>query len=88
LIGGGHARLEDLGSPMPGPFWIFFLFFPVSSLLFGAALADATMGTTTSAVAHMASVKSRIANLLMRLSWRLLLVRKRGINVIVEIAPN
>jgi hypothetical protein len=53
---------------MPGLFWIFFLFFPISSLPFVAALAGATMGTATSAVAHMASVKSRIADLLMRVS--------------------
>jgi len=33
-----------------------------------AALAGVTMGTTTSAVAYMVSVKSLIANLLMRLS--------------------
>jgi hypothetical protein len=33
-------------------------------------LAGVTVGTTTSAVAYIASVKSRIANLLMRSSWQ------------------
>jgi hypothetical protein len=37
-------------------------------LLFVSALAGVTIGTTTSAVAYMANVKSRIAFLLMRLS--------------------
>jgi hypothetical protein len=37
-------------------------------LLFVAASAGVTMGITTSAAAYVASVKSPIANLLMRLS--------------------
>ena len=60
------ARPADLGSLKPGLLWIFLAF--SSSLLFAAALADVTMGTITSAVAYMANVKSRLADLLMRLS--------------------
>jgi ABC-type uncharacterized transport system permease subunit len=60
--------LEDLGSLTPRLFWIFFLFFSISLPPFVAALAGVTTGTITSAVAHMASVKSLIADLLMRLS--------------------
>jgi len=60
--------LEDLGSPTPRLLWIFFLFFSISPLPFVAALAGVTVGTTTSAVAHMTNVKSPIADLLMRLS--------------------
>jgi hypothetical protein len=37
-------------------------------LLLGSALAGVTIGTITNAVAKMASVKSRIANLFMRAS--------------------
>jgi hypothetical protein len=59
------AALESL---MPAVFWIFFLFLLMSPLLFAAALAGVAVGTTTSAVAHIASVKSLIADFLMRLS--------------------
>jgi hypothetical protein len=60
------ARSADPGSPEPGLVWIVFLAF-FSSLPFVAALADVTKGTITSAVAYMANVKSRVADLLMRL---------------------
>jgi hypothetical protein len=60
------ARSADPGSLEPGLVWIVFLAFS-SSLPFVAALADVTMGTITSAVAYMANVKSRVADLLMRL---------------------
>jgi hypothetical protein len=49
---------------MPGLLWIFFLCFFMCLLLLVSALAGVTIGTT-SAVAHMDSVKSLIANLLM-----------------------
>jgi len=48
---------------MPGLLCI--LCFFICPLLLVAALAGATMGTTISAVTHIASVKSRIANLAM-----------------------
>ena len=60
------ARSADLGSLELGLVWTLFAFF--SSLPFVAALADVTMGTITIAVAYMANVKSRVADLLMRLS--------------------
>jgi hypothetical protein len=60
------ARSADPGSLEPGLVWIVFLAF-FSSLPFVAALADVTKGTITSAVAYMANVKSRVADLLMRL---------------------
>ena len=63
----GRARPADQESPKPEFLWIFFLCFICLPLLV-AALAGVTMGTTISAVVHMASVKSLIANLLMRLS--------------------
>src|SRR5258708_23062926 len=50
---------------MPGLLWIFFLCFFMCLLLLVSALAGVTIGTTTSAVAHMDSVKSLIPNLLM-----------------------
>jgi hypothetical protein len=61
------ARPTDLGSLKPELVWIFFLAFS-SSLLFVAALTGVTMGTITSVVAYRANVKSRVADLLMRLS--------------------
>jgi hypothetical protein len=64
----GRARLEDLGLPMPGLFWVFFLFFFISLLLFVSDLAGVIIGATTNVVAYMASVKSLVANLLMLLS--------------------
>jgi hypothetical protein len=60
------ARPADLGSLEPGLVWIVFLPFS-SSLPFVAALADVTMGTITSVAAYMANVKTRAADLLMRL---------------------
>jgi hypothetical protein len=48
--------------------WIRFLCFFISLLLLISALDGVTMGTIAGAVAYMASVKSRIAILLMRLS--------------------
>jgi hypothetical protein len=45
--------------------WDTFFFFFISLLLLVAALAGVTVGTTTSAVAYVASVKSVMANLLM-----------------------
>jgi hypothetical protein len=53
---------------MPGLFWVFFLFFPISPLLFAAALTDVTVGTASSAVAQMESIKNRIADLVTRFS--------------------
>ncbi len=49
-------------------FGLMFLCFFFVSVLFAAAVAGLTMGTAASAVAYMTSVKSRIADLLMRLS--------------------
>ena len=49
---------------MPGLFC--FLCFVKCLLLLVSALASVTIGTTAGVVAYMASVKSRIANLLMR----------------------
>jgi hypothetical protein len=60
------ARSADPGSLEPGLVWIVFLPFS-SSLPFVAALAEVTMGTITSAAANMANVKTRAADLLMRL---------------------
>jgi hypothetical protein len=51
-----------------GLLWDTFFFFFISLLPFVAALAGVTVGTTASAVAYMASVKSVIADLLMFLS--------------------
>jgi len=61
---------------MPRLFWI--LCFLICLLLTVAALAGVTMGTTASAVAHMTSVISRIANLLMGLSRRFLAISQRS----------
>jgi hypothetical protein len=49
-------------------FWIFFLFFSISALLFGAALTDVSIGAIASATAQANSVKNRIADLIMRRS--------------------
>ena len=49
-------------------FWLFFLFFSISALLFGAALTDVGIGAIASAAAQADSVKSRIADLIMRRS--------------------
>jgi hypothetical protein len=68
-IGGGHAGLEDLGSLTPALFCIFFLFFSISMLLFGAALTDVSIGAIASATAQADSVKNRIVDLIMRRSW-------------------
>ena len=62
----GHARPADQGSLKPYLFWI--LCFFMCLLLLVSALAGVTIGIITSAVAHDASVKSLIANLLMLLS--------------------
>jgi hypothetical protein len=56
-----------LALTIPGLRDILFFFF-ISLLLFVTALAGVTIGTTTSGVAYMASVKSLIANLVIRLS--------------------
>ncbi len=53
---------------MPGLFWVFFLFFFISLLLFVSDLAGVIIGATTNVVAYIASVKSLVANLLMLLS--------------------
>jgi hypothetical protein len=53
---------------MTGLFWVFFLFFSVSALLLAAALTGVIVGTATSAVTQMDSVKSRIADLITRFS--------------------
>ena len=60
------ARSVDFGSLELGLVWIFLAF--SLSLPIVAALADGTMGTTTSAAAYMANVKNRVADFLMRLS--------------------
>ena len=60
----GHARPADQGSLKPG--LLCFLCFLICLLLLVPALAGVTMGTSASPVVQMASVKSRIANLLMR----------------------
>jgi hypothetical protein len=67
-IGGGHARLEDLGSLAAVLFWIFFLFFSISALVFGAALTDVSIGAIPSATAQADSARNRIADLIMRRS--------------------
>jgi arginine exporter protein ArgO len=56
----GASKVEFLG--------LIFLCFFFDSVLLVAALAGVSIGTTASAVEKIASVKSRIANLLMRLS--------------------
>jgi hypothetical protein len=68
FIGGGHAEPEDLGSLTPVLFWILFLFFSISALLFGAALTDVCIGVIASATEQANSVKNRIADLIMRRS--------------------
>lgn len=50
------------------PWLICLLCFLICLLLLVSALAGATVGTSTSAVADIASVNSRIANLVMRRS--------------------
>jgi hypothetical protein len=55
------------GSRAAGLLCAVFFFF-VSLLVVVAALTGVTIGATTSAVAEMDSIKSRIASLLMRLS--------------------
>ena len=60
----GHARPADQGSLKPG--LLCFLCFLICLLLLVPALAGVTIGTTASAVAHIARIKSRIANLPMR----------------------
>jgi hypothetical protein len=59
--------MDGLGASAPELLWIFLLFF-TALLASAAALDDVTMGAAASAVAYMASVKSRIADLLIRLS--------------------
>ena len=66
MVGGDGWAEGDLALAIPRLLWIF-LFFFISLLLSAAALAGVTMGTAASAVAYMASVKSPIANFLMRL---------------------
>jgi len=58
-----RPRLADAKAPLD-----FLLIFSTPPLPFVAALAGVTIGIATSAVAYMASVKSLIADLLMRLS--------------------
>jgi hypothetical protein len=53
---------------MPVPFWVFFLFFSISPLLFAAALTGVTIGIATKAATQTDSVKSRIADLITRFS--------------------
>ena len=67
--------MEALGASKVEVLGLIFLCFFFDSVLLVAALAGVSMGTTATAVAKMASVKSRIANLLMRLSrcgWAIL----------------
>jgi hypothetical protein len=49
---------------MPGPFWIFLLFFSTFPFLFAAASTDVTVGIAASAVMQTDSVKSRTADLI------------------------
>ena len=59
-----RARPADQGSLKRGLLCL--LCFLICLLALAPALAGVTAGTTASAAAYMASVKSRIANLLMR----------------------
>jgi hypothetical protein len=66
--GGGQCGLDGLRSLTLRLSWIVFLLASTLSLPLVSALAGGTAGMTTSAVAHMVSVKSPIADFRMRFS--------------------